>query len=69
MTRKRFQKLFRSEMTKLMAHKDGAAKCIKFAARANASAWGNDWKGKSYLEAWTILRSAFTYPGNVPPVK
>jgi len=69
MTRKRFQKLFRSEMTKLMAHKDGAAKCIKHAATNRASVWGKEWAGKSYLEAWTLLRSAFTYPGNVPPVK
>lgn len=69
MTRKRFQKLFRSEMTKLMHGKPGAAKCIKHAATNSASIWANGWKGKSYLEAWTILRSAYTYPGNVPPVK
>ena len=69
MTRKRFQKLFRSEMTKLMAHKPGAGKCIKHAASNRADVWGNDWKGKSYLEAWTILRSCYTYPGNVPPVQ
>lgn len=69
MTRKRFQKLFRSEMTKLMAHKEGAAKCIKHAATNNAGVWTNGWEGKSYLEAWTILRSAFTYSGNVPPVR
>jgi hypothetical protein len=69
MTRKRFQKLLRSEMTKLMAHKAGAAKCIKHAARNSASAWTNDWEGKSYLEAWTALRSVYTYPGNVPPIK
>lgn len=29
MTAKRYHKLFRSEMTKLMAHKPGAAECIK----------------------------------------
>ena len=69
MTRKRYQKLYRSEMTKLMAHKDGAAKCIKAAATNKASNWTNGWEGKSYLEAWTILRSVFTYSGNVPPVK
>lgn len=69
MKRKRFQKLYRSEMTKLMAHKEGAAKCIKFAARNKASVWTNGWEGKSYLEAWTILRSVYTYPGNVPPAK
>lgn len=69
MTRKRYQKLFRSEMTKLLAGKPGAAKCIRFAATKRAGDWGNGWKGKSYLEAWTELRAAFTYPGNVPPVK
>lgn len=69
MTKKRFQKLFRSEMTKLMAHKDGAAKCIKFAATNNASIWTNGWEGKSYLEVWAVLRSAYIYPGNVPPVR
>lgn len=66
MTRKRYQKLFRSEMTKLMHGKTGAAQCIKAAATNNASIWQND---KSYLEMWTALRSAFTYPGNVPPVR
>ena len=66
MTRKRFQKLFRSEMAKLMAHKDGAGKCIKTAANATASNFKNC---NSYLECWMALRSAFTYIGNVPPVK
>jgi hypothetical protein len=66
MTKKRFQKLFRSEMTKLMAHKEGAAKCIKAAATNSASVWQN---GKSYLEMWTALRSVYTYPGNIPPVR
>ena len=69
MTRKRYQKLFRSEMTKLVAGQPGAAKCIRAAAAKCAADWGNDWKGKSYLEAWTLLRAAFTYPGNVPPIK
>lgn len=41
MTRKRYQKLYLSEMTKLMAHKDGAAKCIKAAATNKASNWMN----------------------------
>lgn len=66
MTRKRFQKLFRSEMTKLMAHKDGAGNCIRAAATATASNFRNC---NSYLEVWTALRNAYTYPGNVPPVK
>lgn len=69
MTRRRFQKLFRSEMTKLMAHKEGAGKCIKHAASNNASIWTNGWEGKSYLEAWTILRTVYIYPGNIPPIK
>lgn len=65
MTRKRFQKLFRSEMTKLMAHKNGAGNCIKAAAKATASNFKNC---NSYLECWTAVRPAFTYYGNVPPV-
>ena len=69
MTKKRFQKLFRSEMTKLMQGKPGAAKCIKAAATNSSSNWTNDWEGKSYLDAWTALRAAYIYPGNVPPVK
>lgn len=66
MTKKRYQKLFRSEMTKLMAHKDGAARCIRAAANNTAA---NFQKPMSYLECWTALRSAFTYPGNIPPAK
>lgn len=69
MTRKRYQKLFRSEMTKLVKGQTGAAMCIRAAATKRAADWGNDWKGKSYLEAWTLIRTAFTYPGNVPPIK
>lgn len=69
MTRKRFQKLFRSEMTKLMSGKPGAGKCIMHASRNSVSAWADEWKDKSYLEAWTCLRSCYTYPGNVPPIK
>lgn len=69
MTRKRYQKLFRSEMTKLMAHKEGAAQCIKHAATNKASSWGEPFTGKSYLEAWTALRTCYIYPGNVPPVR
>ena len=66
MTRKRFQKLFRSEMTKLMAHKNGAAQCIRAAANATAS----NFRGpKSYQECWDAVRCAYTYPGNIPPVK
>lgn len=69
MTAKRYHKLFRSEMTRLMMGKPGAAQCIKVAA--TASPFRKDGTGtvKSYEEMWTALRSAFTYPGNVPPVK
>ena len=56
-------------MTKLMAHRENAALCIKLASTNNASVWANGWKGKSYFEVWTLLRSVFTYPGNVPPIK
>lgn len=66
MTRKRFQKLFRSEMTKLMAHKDGAAICIRAVATATASNFKNC---NSYLEMWAAVRKAYIYPGNVPPIK
>lgn len=66
MTRKRFQKLFRAEMTKMMAHKDGAAECIKAASNATAK----NFRGcGSYIDMWTALRSVYTYPGNVPPIK
>lgn len=66
MTKKRFQKLFRSEMTKLMAHKNGAAQCIRAAANATAK---NFQKPMSYQECWTAVRNAYCYPGNVPPEK
>lgn len=68
MTRKRFHKLFRSEMTKLMAHKQGAAGCIKVAA--NAVAWAKDDNGVvSYQKSWDALRCAYIYPGNTPPLR
>lgn len=68
MTAKRFHKLFRSEMTKLMAHKEGAAMCIKAAATANP--FRKDGTSvKSYQEMWSALRSVYTYNGNVPPIK
>ena len=66
MTRKRFQKLCRSEMTKLMAHNDGAGKCIKVAANTTIR---NFQKPMTYQECWTMLNKAFTYPGNTPPIK
>ena len=69
MTAKRFHKLFRSEMTKLMAGKPGAGECIRAAANANPFREDGSSNVKSYQEMWTALRSAFTYPGNVPPLK
>lgn len=67
MTRKRYQKLFRSEMTKLMKGKPGAAHCIKAAAKARPRR--ADGAVIPYQEMWTALRSSYTYPGNIPPVK
>lgn len=67
MTRKRYQKLFRSEMTKLMAGKPGAAGCIKAAARSRPRRV--DGSLIPYQEMWTALRSAYTYGDNVPPIK
>lgn len=69
MTSKRYHKLFRSEMTKLMAHKPGAAMCIRAAATANPFPQDGTSNAKSYQDMWTALRSVFTYPGNVPPLK
>jgi len=67
MTRKRFQKLFRSEMTKLMAGKPGAGQCIKAAAKSRPRR--QDGSVIPYSEMWTALRSAYTYSGNIPPHK
>ena len=69
MTRKRYQKLLRSEMTKLMEGRPGASEWIRLAAKTRAGDWVGDLKGRSYIEAWTMLRKAFTYSGNVPPIK
>lgn len=69
MTSKRYHKLFRSEMTKLMAHKQGANMCIKAAAtvrpfRADGTSIAN-----SYQEVWNALRTVFTYGDNIPPIR
>lgn len=69
MTSKRYHKLFRSEMTKLMAHKPGAAMCIRAAATVTPFRKNGTSKVKSYQEMWTALRFAFTYLDNVPPLK
>lgn len=67
MTRKRFQKLFRSEMTKMMCGKLGAAECIKAAATSRPRR--DDGTVIPYAEMWTALRPSFTCGGNKPPVK
>lgn len=46
-----------------MAYKEGAAACIRAAATATP------FPGRSYAESWNALRAAFTYGGNVPPIK
>ena len=67
MTRKRFQKLFRSEMTKMMHGKPGAAACIKAAATSKPRR--EDGTFIPYGEFWTALRKVFIYGENIPPVK
>lgn len=59
MTRKRYQKLFRSEMTKLMQHREGAGMCIQAAANAILT---NNYN--SYQEAWDTIRVCFIRPNN-----
>lgn len=61
MTRKRFQKLFRSEMTKLMQHCEGGGECIRMAANADLN---NFKKCSSYQEAWNAVRVCFITPNN-----
>lgn len=67
MTAKRYHKLFRSEMSKLMAHKPGANQCIRAAATARPHR--ADGNVIPYGEMWAALRAVYTYPGNIPPVK
>ena len=69
MTSKRFHKLFRSEMTKLMAHKQGANMCIKAAANARPFRADGTSNAKSYKECWDALRAVFTYGDNIPPIR
>lgn len=52
MTKKRYHKLFRAAMTRLMAGYPGAGKCIKAAATADPIRNG---AYKSYAEAWDGL--------------
>ena len=59
MTRKRYQKLFRSEITKLMQYKKGAGMCIRAAANATLTNSYN-----SYQEAWDAIRVCFIRTNN-----
>jgi hypothetical protein len=61
MTQKRFQKLFRSEMTKLMQHQEGAGVCIRSAANATLNNFNNY---NSYQKAWDSIRVLFIRPNN-----
>ena len=67
MTAKRYHKLFRSEMTKLMGHKTGANMCIKGAATIRPFLEDGTSVAKSYQEVWDSLRPVFSYNGNNPP--
>lgn len=64
MTAKRYHKLCRAEMTKLMAHKKGAALCIR--TMATISPFGPHSTVHSYQEMWTALCPVFTYANNTP---
>ena len=59
MTRKRYQKLLRSEMTKLMQHQKSAGMCIRVAANATLT---NNYN--SYQEAWDTIRVCFIRSNN-----
>lgn len=69
MTAKRYHKLFRSEMSKLMAHKPGANMCIKAAATIRPFRADGTSVAKSYQEVWDAIRSVFTYGDNIPPIR
>lgn len=65
MTKKRFHKLLRSEMSKLMSGNPGVAGiCIRAAANASLNQTIS-----SYYDMWQQFRPVFTYRDNVPPVK
>lgn len=61
MTRKRFQKLFRSEMTKLMQRQERGEECIRLVANADLN---NFKEYGSYQEAWNAIRVCFIRPNN-----
>lgn len=66
MTKKRFQKLFRSEMTKLMQHRNMAGTCIKAAANSSLKDFE---QYDSYQKAWSKIRTVFINPKNeIPPL-
>lgn len=66
MTAKRYHKLCRAEMTKLMRNSKGAGICIRAAAASNPFKLG---VYTSYAAAWAALRVAFTYGDNTPPIR
>lgn len=54
MTKKRYHKLFRALMTKMMSGYPSAGRCIRAAATADPI--NNGGKFKSYAEAWESLK-------------
>lgn len=66
MTRKRYQKLFRSEMSKLMKGKKLAGRCIQVASKAKPVGFSGG-QYSSYKEAWDALRACFITNDNIPP--
>lgn len=65
MTRKRFQKLFRSEVTKVMHHQKCAGACIRCAANTTINNFNNC---NSYQKAWDAVRVYFITDNNIPPI-
>ena len=65
MTRNRFQKLFRSEMTKLMQHQKGAGACIRCVANTIINNFNNC---NSYQKVWDAVRVCFITDNNIPPI-
>lgn len=67
MTRKRYQKLFRSEITKLMKGKELAGRCIQAASKAKpVDFFGGQYS--LYKEAWDAVRACFITDNNIPPI-
>ena len=67
MTRKRFQKPFCSEITKLMKGRELAGRCIQAASKAKpVGFFGGQYS--SYKEAWDAVRVCFITDNNIPPI-